>query len=177
MRERLCTIDSSCVVALQQLGLLPQLSFLFSKVLLPKAVREELSKRRATKDHLKTLFREYAFFQRCDDFDRGAVDLLLAERSRDGSQDRGEAEAVAQAAQIGATVIVDDQWGRKLAVDFNLDVHGTFYILRRFQQLELISPSDLRRHFLTLREVGIRLPWAKVDEALTELGEERLSNP
>lgn len=58
MREGRCTIDSSCVIALHHLGLLPQLSMLFSTVLIPKAVREELSKRRLSKDHLRFLFRE-----------------------------------------------------------------------------------------------------------------------
>jgi hypothetical protein len=49
----ICTIDASCIVALDHLDLIPQLSFLFSRVLLPKAVREELFKRRATKDRLQ----------------------------------------------------------------------------------------------------------------------------
>lgn len=101
MREGRCTIDSSCVVALHHLDLLPELSMLFSAILVPKAVREELSKRRAGKDLLKLLFREYALFQRCDDYDKGAVDFLLAERRRVGSADRGEAEAAVQASQVG----------------------------------------------------------------------------
>lgn len=49
MRVPRCTIDSSCVIALDHLDLLPQLSLLVSRVLVPKAVREELLKRRATK--------------------------------------------------------------------------------------------------------------------------------
>jgi hypothetical protein len=42
---------------------MPELSILFSIVLVPKAVRDELSKRRATKDRLHSLFEKYAFFQ------------------------------------------------------------------------------------------------------------------
>ena len=80
MRELRCTIDSSCVIALEHLNLLPQLSFLFSRVLVPKAVRMDLFKRRGTKDRIRSLFDTYAFFQRCDGYETGAVDFLLAER-------------------------------------------------------------------------------------------------
>jgi hypothetical protein len=92
----------------------PKLSFLFSIALVPKAVREDLFKRRATKDRLQGLFEAYAFFQRCDGYEQGAVDFLLAERTRQGAEDRGEVEAVVQASQVGATAIVDDPWGREL---------------------------------------------------------------
>ncbi len=174
MREGRCTIDSSCVIALHHLGLLPQLSMLFSMVLIPKAVREELSKRRVSKDLLRFLFREYALFQRCDDYEKGTIDFLLAERKREGSADRGEVEAVVQASQVGAMVIVDDQWGRKLAASFDLKFHGTLWILQRFQELELISATDLRAYLLTLRELGIRLPWTAANALLNKLGEKHL---
>lgn len=174
MRPARCTIDSSCVVALQHLGLLPQLSMLFSTVLVPKAVRAEISKRRSGKDQLKMIFDEYSFFKRCDDFEKGAIDFLIAERRRERSRDRGEVEAVVQASHAGATVIVDDQWGRKLAANYALECHGTFWILLRLHELRLFASSDLRRHFLTLRGLGIRLPWVQVDISLQDVGEEPL---
>jgi len=42
MRRPACVIDSSCVIALDHLELFPQITFLFSEVLLPKAVRREM---------------------------------------------------------------------------------------------------------------------------------------
>lgn len=54
-------IDASCVIALDALNLLPQLTLLFGRLLLPKAVRAELYRRRLTKDRVKALLREYAF--------------------------------------------------------------------------------------------------------------------
>ena len=39
---RQCTIDTSCAIALDTLDLLPKLSWLFSRVLLPKALHKEL---------------------------------------------------------------------------------------------------------------------------------------
>ena len=158
MRERRCTIDSSCVIALDHLDLLPKLSFLFSRVLVPKAVRQDLFKRRETKNRLRALFDSYAFFERCDDYDKGAVNSLLVDRTRHGMQDRGEVEAVVQASPLGAAVIVDDPWGRELAGNFGLEFHGTVWVLQRFRELELISPTAFRNCFVSLRQRGIRLP-------------------
>jgi predicted nucleic acid-binding protein len=58
---------------------------------------------------------QYAFFKRCNKYDKAAIDVLLADRSQLGGSDRGEVEAVVQASALGATVIVDDPWGRELA--------------------------------------------------------------
>ncbi len=174
MRLPRCTIDSSCVIALEHVGKLPLLSFLFSQVLVPKAVRHELFRVRATKDRVKSLFELYAFFERCDNYETGTVEFLLAERKRLGAQDRGEVEAVVQAAQVGAQVIVDDSWGRVLAERDRLDVHGTFWVLTRFHELQLLSSATLRGDFASLKERGFRLPWKDVNETLTRIGEEPL---
>ena len=157
MRSRRCTIDSSCIIALDHLQLVPELSVLFSPVLIPKTVRNELSKLRATRDRLQFILDTYGFIQRCDGYDQGAVDFLLTERARVGSKDRGEVEAVVQASQLGAAVIVDDPWGRDLAGRFDLDFHGTVWILQQFFQLGLL-PSALGDYFAILRDRGIRLP-------------------
>jgi len=131
MRAGRCTIDSSCIIALDHLDLVPQLSFLFSAVLVPKGVRKELFKLRATKDRLQAIFASYGFFQRCDGYEHGTVDILLAERTREGVEDRGEVEAVVQASQYGASVIIYDRWGRELAERNDLDSHGTLWVLQR----------------------------------------------
>jgi predicted nucleic acid-binding protein len=171
MRPPKCTIDSSCVIALDHLNLMPQLSLLFSRVLVPKAVREDLFKRRSTKDHLRSMFNQYAFLERCDQYDKGAVGLLLAERASKGMRDRGEAEAVVQAAQLGATVIVDDLWGRNLAASHALEHHGIIWVLEQFLRLELMSTADFRNCFLSLRRRRIWLPWDIVNERLVAIGE------
>ena len=172
MRARRCTIDSSCVIALDHLDLVPKLSVLFSIVLVPKAVREELFRRRTTKDRLQFFFESYAFFQRCDGYEQGTVDFLLAERTRQGTQDRGEVEAVVQASQFGATVIVDDPWGRGLAERDDLEFHGTVWVLERFHELDLLSSTALRDCFARLRRRGIRLPWETVNELLVRIGQQ-----
>jgi predicted nucleic acid-binding protein len=174
MNASRCTIDSSCVIALDQLDLLPQLSLLFSIMLVPKAVRDELFKRRATKDRLHFLFDAYAFFQRCDGYEKGTVDFLLAERTREGARDRGEVEAIVQASQFGATVIVDDPWGRELAARDDLEFHGTLWVLQRFHELDLLSSTAFRQSLASLQRHGTRLPWETVNEFLTQIGQRPL---
>jgi predicted nucleic acid-binding protein len=176
MRPPICTIDASIIIALEHLDLLPQLSLLFSWVLIPKAVRTELYKRRATKDRLQAVLAAYTFIERCDSYDKGAVDLLLIERLAQGVADRGEAEAVVQAAELGAVVIVDDPWGRGLAERFDRDFHGTVSVLRRFFELGLASGTATRSHFAVLSQRGIRLPWKVVDDFLAEIGERPLAD-
>ena len=170
-----CTIDASSVIALDHLDLLPQLSFLFSRVLLPKAVRTELFKRRSTKDRLRAVLDSYTFVERCDDYDKGAVDILLIERATQGVEDRGEVEAVVQAAKVGAMVVVDDPWGRELAARFDCDYHGTFWVLKRFFELGLTPSATTRDHFVQLFRRGTRMPWPAVNEFLVAIGEPPLT--
>jgi predicted nucleic acid-binding protein len=175
MRALLCTIDSSCLIALDHLHRITQLSLIFHRIFIPKAVREELFKRRIMKDRLQAIFDEYNFFERCDKYDKALVDVLLAGRSDASSRDRGEVEAVVQAADLGAVVIVDDPWGRTLAELNALDCHGTLWILESFYNLGLMSSSNLRQELLVLRDQGIRLPWKLVNELLARVGEEHCS--
>jgi predicted nucleic acid-binding protein len=169
-----CTIDSSCVIALDHLNLIPKLSFLFSSVLLPKAVRQELFRRRSTKDRIKSISRNYAFLQRCDEYDQVVVDLHLAGLATKRIKHRGETEAVVQAAQLGTMVIVDDRWGRELAASYRLDYHSTIWLLERLHGLELVSSSALRSNLMSLRQKGIWLPWDEVNALLIRIGEQTI---
>lgn len=78
-----------------------------------------------------------------------------------------------QASQVGAAVIVDDRWGRDLATRFDLDFHGTVWVLQQLYQLGLLS-SPLGSCFKLLRSRGVRLPWETVNELLVSAGEEPL---
>jgi hypothetical protein len=61
------------------------------------------------KDRVRAILRDYTFIEACDDYDKGAVDVLLIERGKLSVRNRGEVEAVVQAAE-GTIVIVDDRW-------------------------------------------------------------------
>jgi predicted nucleic acid-binding protein len=120
---------------------------------------------------LRSFFNEYAFLERCDDYEKGTVNFLLAEKIRQGMKDHGEVEAVVQASEFGATVLIDDRWGRKLATRYDLDHHGTFWVLQRFYELGLMSAPALRISLATLRDRGTRLPWKTVDALLLQIGQ------
>ena len=69
---------------------------------------------------------------------------------------------------------MDDRWGRDLAKQYDLDHHGTFWVIERLHSLELLSPSELRTAFDELRKRNIWLPWDKINALLTDAGEEPL---
>jgi predicted nucleic acid-binding protein len=75
-------------------------------------------------------------------------------------KDRGEVEVVVQASQVSAAVIVADRWGRDLARRFDLDFHGSVWVLDQFHQLGLLSET-LGSCFRLLRLRGVRLPWKR----------------
>jgi predicted nucleic acid-binding protein len=120
--------------------------------------------------------RENAFLERCDDYDKGAVDTLLAGRSGKPKADHGEAEAVVQAAHAGAVTIVDDPWGRSLAQSYDLEFHGTLWVLRRLWELQLRSASALREDVIKLRRRGTRFPETDVNDLLKEMGQAPLGD-
>jgi predicted nucleic acid-binding protein len=110
--------------------------------------------------------------QPCDDYDRAVADVFLAERIFAGKKDRGEAEAVTQAATSGARAIIDDRWGRKLAALNSLDCHGTIWIMERFYDLRLTTAVELRRNLLVLLRERIRIPIQAVNQLLRRIGQE-----
>ena len=172
MHKRSAVIDTSCVIALEAIDALRLLAVLFSRLWVPKAVREDLFRRRRMKDRIRASFRAYAFVQPCSAYDQGAVDVLLAERvRRRGKQHRGEAEAVVQASTLGAMAVIDDPWGRRLAQRHSLDCHGTIWILEQLHALRLKRAGEIREALLTLRSRRIRIPLGAANDLLTRIGE------
>jgi len=97
--------------------------------------------------------------------------VLLTGRTS-SKKDRGETEAVVQASEIGAMVIVDDRRGQKLADSYALEHHDTIWVLDRLQALGLLAPRTLREYLQRLKTRGIHLRAA--NELLIRLGEKEL---
>ena len=172
MQKHAAVIDTSCVIALDGLDAVPLLAFLFSRLWVPKAVRGELFRRRRMEDRIKTAFDNYAFVQPCNDYDQGAVDVLLAGRVRRlGKKDRGEAEAVVQASTLAAMAVIDEPWGRHLAQRHSLECHGTIWILEQFHALGLRTAHELRQDLQNLRIRRIRFPLQAANDLLIRIGE------
>lgn len=170
MRLPECTIDTSCIIALDYLDLVPLLNSLYSKVLLPKAVRKELFRRRRTKDRVRSLCRRFRFLQNCDDYDAVSITWLHPREGRSAGKDVGEKEAILQAAGRGAGVLVDDQEGRALAQAYGLEIVGTLGILRRLFDMQLVSRSAISAGLRLLSEKGVRLPADAVSDLLRHAG-------
>jgi len=95
----------------------------------------------------------------------------LSERVKLGVRDRGEVEAVVQAAQIGTMVIIDDRWGRDLAALHGRECHGILWVLMRLLDLGLASSAVTRDRLVELLRRGIRLPLKEVNIFLASVGE------
>jgi predicted nucleic acid-binding protein len=138
----IATIDTSVLVSLQCAGLLAALSVQFDRVLVPSKVRAELQdggeQNKATLDAL----RDYSLFENCDDYDPVLVQWLLNTRTvATPGRDQGEAEAVVQASQRGANmVLVDDPLGRSWAASHSIECHGTIWVCRELRRTGLSGP-------------------------------------
>jgi predicted nucleic acid-binding protein len=167
------TIDSTCLIALESLDLLPKLSVLFDRVWIPKAVREETAKRHRRKQRITAIINRYAFYERCEVADQVRVELLLTGgvRSSQPKRHRGEAEAVIQATERGATtVLVDDPDGRGWAHSHRLECHGTIWVLRELRRIGVIPA--LEPMFRRLKRAGHRLPKPEINAVLRDFGED-----
>jgi len=150
--QKLIVADTGPLIALAVMDLLPVLTQLFEKVLVPEAVINEclndLSKAQSVKintalsDKLiileKAIDKEYC--------------VLLEELL-----DKGEAEAISLAKQYDATVLLDEKSGRNIARKEGLKVVGSLFILIRAKQAEYITSvipllEKLKQHGYYLSE-------------------------
>lgn len=173
MLRRTATIDTSCLIALNYLRLLDKLSVLFDTVHVPKAVRQEMSKRGGPRKEIHGVLRRFTFYEKCDAGDPLRVKLLLIETGNPAKpkKDLGEAEAVIQATEVGATmVIVDDPIGRSWAERHSLEPHGLIWILRSLREIDAIP--QLKPYIRKLQSKGYRLPAKDVRILLHEFQED-----
>ena len=172
----IATIDTSVLISLQCAGLLGALSARFARVLVPSKVRSELhGEGDQNKATLKALA-ENALFQNCDDYDPALVQLLLQNRAaaKEGCE-QGEAEAVVQAAQRGASVVlVDDQLGRKWAAEHRIECHGTIWVC--FELRRTGSLTELRSYYIRLLHSGRYQPREPMNAFLREFAETEIAS-
>lgn len=117
-------VDTSSLIALERIDLLPILCKIYKEVVTPESVIKEfgtlslpcLSIRRVESNLLKLLI----------------TDLNLG---------KGEADVIALASQTGLKVIIDDSKARKVAENMGLKVTGTIGVLMKAERLGLIGSA------------------------------------
>jgi len=128
-------VDTSSLIALEKISLLPILCKIYKEVIIPESVIKEfgnlslpcLSIRKVEVDLIKLL----------------TADLNLG---------KGEAEVIALASQTGLKVVIDDLKARRVAENMGLKVTGTIGVLVKAERAGLIrSAYDKVRE---LREKG-----------------------
>ncbi|MGA3188867.1 MAG: hypothetical protein ABSF22_17315 [Bryobacteraceae bacterium] len=175
MAERVATIDTSVLLSLQSTGMIGAVSVLFTRLLVPVAVRRELAADGRKNSAAVRALEEFQIFDACNDYDAASVDVLLQERTHRGAgRDEGEAEAVVQAAQRSAQmVLVDDALGRSWAKGMALEFHGTLWIFEQLRTIEYVT--KLRPHFEQLLRSQRRQPRAVMNEYLRQYDEPEIN--
>jgi predicted nucleic acid-binding protein len=174
--DLIATIDTTVLVSLQSAELLGAISVLFNRILVPVKVREELKVGGERNAQALTAIEDFAIFEHCDDFDHTSVELLLQTRKHlKSGRDQGEAEAVIQAAERPAQIVLtDDPLGREWARRHAQDCHGTIWICYQLRHTGFLA--ELRSYYVRMLEKGRRQPLNGMNEYLQELGESPISS-
>jgi hypothetical protein len=154
--------DATPLIALARIGRLTLLRELFDTVLIPEAVRDELSAKPDRPGAREILDSDYLKVVALRD--RTVAEALLGELGA------GEAEVIALAAETVADLaLIDESRGRKVARGRGLRVAGTLAVLLRAKRRGLISV--VRDEVDRLLETGFWLDDELRDAVLRAAGE------
>lgn len=162
MTEWVVVADSSPLIGLARIGQLETLRKLASRVLMPPAVRDEITQHRREAPGAATI-RQAAWIEveAPDHLEAEALAILV---------DRGEAEAIALAQRLpGATLLLDDSRARRVAERLGIRRIGTVGLLRRAKKAGLIPA--VKPHLEALMANGIYIHRALINAVLKDLGE------
>ena len=155
--------DSTILIGLAKIGRLDLLREVFSKISVPEEVFHEVVEKGAGKTGSKSI-KDARWIEIIPIKDRTQVDLLMI------SLEKGEAEVLTLAKQLGADLIlVDEQKARKSAVIAGYDVMGLLGLFILAKKLGLID--QIRPLIGELRKKKFRVSDRVVLETLKRAGE------
>jgi len=153
--------NTTPLISLLKIGHLHLLESLYSTVIVPTAVWQEIEQGRQGPYYVDLRTLPFIHIQSVINTD--AVDYLT-------DLDRGEAEVIVLAREIGADlVIIDEKAGRSYAGHFNLTLTGTLGILLRAKQNGLIP--EVKPLLEKLFSTGIWISKRVFDDVLALAGE------
>lgn len=154
--------DTSPIRALDYLGLLPILHELFDQVLIPPAVRDELTL--PLPKFAAVELSRYDFVEVRNPQDQDRLTQLLR------TLDRGEAEALTLALERHSPLIlIDELKGRRVAAELGIVPLGAIGVLLRAKSRGLIT--EIRPHIEKLDELRFFMSAALKTNALRMAGE------
>lgn len=178
--KAVATIDASCLgcllhldLSFPDLNLFRALSLRYHTIHIPQHVWNEVSRKGRRRYTLQRLLQHHPFLKKCNVTDEYSAQLLY-DRNRNPRApiDRGEAEAIIQAREIGASeILIDDLDARKYAEAHSLNLRGTLGLLKELKRTGIIPEvKSLIEKCRT--DIGFRL-WDKLlKEVLSEVGED-----
>ena len=159
-------LNSSVIIALSTLGYLDKLKHIFTEVLTPRAVYDEICVRgrgligerellEAVKDGLITVK---------DVKNRLLVNALLDPLAI------GEAETITLTVEERADyIVIDDKLARRRAKSMGLNVIGTLRVLKLMYDEKLIEKREIQKALEKLKEIGFRIGDEVINKVLQEL--------
>jgi len=165
--RRLVVVNSTPIITLAIVDQLALLRDLYGTILIPTAVRREIEAggpNRAGAPQLAAA----PWIRSVELRDPRRADLL-------SDLDRGEAEVIALAQERDADlVVIDERLGRRHAKRLGLTLTGTLGVLLKAKREGLLS--EVRPVVEAVRQGGVRLADALVEEVLVLAGEGRRSS-
>jgi len=138
-------VDTSVLIALYKLNLLPLLCDVYSEIWLPEGVNREFG----------------ALTLPCVVIKRTQSNLIKL-LTKDLNLGLGEAEVISLASESNMKVMIDDMKARKAAQNFGLTVTGTIGFLLKAHQLGLIKSAY--ENVQKLRDMGFYVSGKLIDE-------------
>ena len=142
--------DSTTLIILLDLDRLDLLSNLFSKVVIPKAVYNEIT--------FKKNFKLPNFIKIKD-----AQNIELIKRLQ-MLLDKGESEAIALAFEMDKKLIIDEKKGRKIALNYSIKIIGLLGIIYLNIKRGFISKQEAREFLNLAINRGYRINQNLIDE-------------
>ena len=161
--------DSTPLIYLAKAGILPKLAGLRMKLVIPKAVYEEVvvdGRRRGKQDALvvEKLVSDEAFAVA----DARGKELVKRLLSNPGLS-KADAETLALARELKAVAVVDESLCRSVAGFEGIGFHGSVFVLFLLQKKKIISKADLKAAINSMVGSGWRCSTELYAAILTEI--------
>ena len=149
--DKIIISDTSCLIALSNIGLLDVLRDLYQEVIITKEVQAEVGGN----------LPEWIIVSEVKNKDKQAeIEKII---------DKGEASSIALALEIkNSILIIDEVKGRKIAKSFDLDIIGTIGILLLADKKGLIT--DVLSTILKMVNRGFRLSDTLLNKLIDKYG-------